>query len=69
MKSSRPSEPLDLDDGLPVTEADIEALDVARFTGLPDTQTCLDFLSRLPAVPCERLRTKPGPHGEPFRLP
>lgn len=69
MKSSRPSEPLDLDAGLPVTASDIEALHAARSSGLPDTRACLDFLSRLPAVPTERLRIKPGPHGEPFRLP
>lgn len=68
MRFSRHSEPLDLDDGLPVSPADIEALHRARGLGQPDLRAYLEFLARIPPPSHEQLRRKPGPHGEPFSL-
>ncbi len=59
---------LDLVRGLPVTPEDVEALRLHRPGPMTFDEYC-DFLSHLPPVPYEVLAARPGPRGEPFRLP
>ncbi len=53
---------------IPTTPEDVEALRRAR-PPAPDWDTYLAFLASLPQPSFEALRSRPGPRGEPFRLP
>jgi hypothetical protein len=69
MSSSGPSEPLDLDGGLPVTPADVAAQRAARERTTPMTLSeCLTFLSALPPLTFAEQKARRGPRGEPFVL-
>ncbi|MGH9868552.1 MAG: hypothetical protein ACREAA_10370 [Candidatus Polarisedimenticolia bacterium] len=58
-----------MDDGLPVTAQDIEALFRARMQSTPlSFALYIAFLAGLPPMDQESLRSRPGPGGEPFRL-
>lgn len=67
MPSSDPSEPLDLERGLPTCAEDIAALHRLRGRGV-ETRDFLDFLARLPAPSYDELRARRGPRGVPFDL-
>ncbi len=78
MTSSDSSEPppatagasLDLERGLPVTPADVEALRRARqAASAMDSGAYLRFLAAQPQATPEELRARRGPCGPPFRLP
>jgi hypothetical protein len=69
MTSNERPEAIDLGRGLPTTAEDVEALHRARSEGVPDLDAFLRFLAQLPLLTYEQLRAKPGPRGEPFRLP
>ncbi len=59
----------DLDRDLKTTAADVEALHRLRQTRPMATDDYLRFLSRFPSAGTDALRQRPGPRGEPFRLP
>jgi hypothetical protein len=67
MPSSEPSEPLDLERGLPVSADDVAALHRLRGRRI-ETREFLAFLARLPAASYEDLRARTGPRGAPFDL-
>lgn len=68
MNSNDRSEPLDLQQGLPTTERDVEALRALRYPKMTDAQYLL-FLTSLGAPDRASLAGKRGPQGEPFSLP
>jgi hypothetical protein len=67
MRSNDPSEPLDLERGLPTTPEDVAALWRLKHRRV-ETRDYLAFLASLPAPTCEELRARPGPRGAPFTL-
>jgi hypothetical protein len=67
MSSNDPSEPLDLDRGLPTTERDVEALRALRSSRMTDAQY-VRFLATLTPPDRASLAAKRGPRGEPFSL-
>ena len=69
MRSDAPSEPLDLERGLPTTPEDIAALRRLRRPPPLSTEDFLRFLAQLEPPTWETLRSRKGPRGqEPFRL-
>lgn len=68
MSSKRPSEPLDLERGLPTTPADVEALRRARSLTRLSPEAYLRFLAQFPPPDEAALRARRGPRGEPFKL-
>jgi hypothetical protein len=70
MSSPDSSEPLDLEQGLPVNAEDVSAQRRAREL-LPKMTMAeyLSFLTSLPAATYEQLKARPRPQGEPFKLP
>ena len=69
MRSFDHSEPLDLDHGLPTTDADVAILRRLRQPSTLATEDYLRFLALLVPPSTEALRARRGPRGEPFRLP
>lgn len=70
MSSSERSEPLDLDNGLPVTAEDVLAQ--RRRREAPSTMSVTEyfrFLAAFPPASYEQLKGRRGPQGEPFTLP
>jgi hypothetical protein len=67
MRSNDPSEPLDLERGLPTSPEDVAALWRLK-AGPVATDNYLVFLASLPAPSHEALRARPGPRGVPFTL-
>jgi len=67
MNSNDPSEPLDLERGLPTAERDVEALRALRYPKMTDAQY-LRFLAKLAAPDRALLAAKRGPQGEVFSL-
>src|SRR5688572_15458603 len=59
MSSSNRSEPLDLDEGLPVTRQDVEALFRARMQDIPSFALYIAFLEGLPPMDPADLRSRP----------
>jgi hypothetical protein len=67
MQSSDPSEPLDLERGLPTSPEDVAVLWRSKGRHI-ETHDFLAFLARLPAPSYEALRARTGPRGAPFTL-
>ena len=67
MSSNDGADRLDLANGLPTTEADVEALRKLRDVPMTDAEYTR-FLASLPPPTYEELAAKRGPRGEPFRL-
>lgn len=70
MNCSDSSDPplLDLSRGLPVSEADVEALRRLRAPPIADFAEYLAWVESLPSPPGEELAARRGPRGEPFVL-
>ncbi len=69
MRSSGPSDLLDLERGLPTTAADVAALRRARTAMRLDLDAYLRFLEQFPAPTSEALKARGGPSSsEPFTL-
>lgn len=68
MRSNDPSEPLDLERGLPTTPEDVAALRRLKSRQALTTREFLRFLASLKPPTVQALRSRPGPRGEPFRL-
>jgi hypothetical protein len=69
MPSDERSELLDLDRGLPTTPEDVAALRRLRFHSPVTTREFFRFMAALEPPTYLALRARPGPRGEPFRLP
>lgn len=54
---------------LPTTPADVEAQRRARDASRMSPADIVAALEQLGTLPPERLRSRPGPRGEPFTLP
>ena len=63
------SDRIDLDAGLPTTSADTAFLKSLRKPRAIPTKDYLRFISLLDPPSVGALRARPGPRGEPFRLP
>jgi hypothetical protein len=68
MPSNEPSEPLDLEHGLPTTPEDVAALRRIRSLATVATSDFLRFMAALEPPAYLALRARRGPRGEPFRL-
>lgn len=68
MRSNGPSDPLDLERGLPTTPDDVAALRRLRQPRAISTKELLRFLALLGPPSYEALKARSGPRGEPFRL-
>ena len=64
MRSSTPSEKLDLARDLPTTAEDSMALRRARVAGPLDLEAYLRFLEQLPTRTADELRAKQGPRSD-----
>ena len=67
MSSNDPSEPLDLERGLPTEGRDVVALRAFRYTRMTDAGY-VRFLESLGSPDHAALASKPGPRGPVFRL-
>jgi hypothetical protein len=67
MNSNDRSKLLDLENGLPTTERDVEALRALRYPRMSDSQY-VRFLAALTAPDRALLAAKRGPQGEAFSL-
>ncbi|MCU0242886.1 MAG: hypothetical protein MUF51_10740 [Vicinamibacteria bacterium] len=68
MSSSKTTEFIDLERGLPVTPKDVEALRRARVPAPVTILESVAFLASLPQPTYEQLKNRKGPSGAPFRL-